>query len=151
VAAEQLACTAKPGDHLVDDQQRADLIRHPSKLLEVAVGRDQVPVRPWIGSTIIAATLLVVSTFDLLFNKLDAGPLALGKRMVERTAAAICVRSIVNPRRQRAELVLEVVSDQSHDSKRFPVKSPQNPITSVFFVKDFARRRAASTASAPPL
>ena len=60
---EHLARAAETGEHLVGDEQRADLVREFAQDAEIAWGRDDgFMLVPWIGSTMIAATSLVVST-----------------------------------------------------------------------------------------
>ena len=112
-------------------------------------GGTTLPAVPWIGSTMIAATCFVVSSSIFRFrNSTQCHPHdgnVLSK--AQRAHEAYGLRYM--PGMRGPSPCLKPPPSTGSTPPVLPWKPPQKPITSVCPVHDFARRRAASTASAP--
>src|SRR5690242_6839229 len=108
-----------------------------------------LPAVPWIGSTMIAATLFVVSSSIFLRRKSTQCHSQDGKVLSKAQRAQDAYGVAYDPGIRGPSLCLNDEPRSGSTPPVFPWKPPQKPMTSVFPVRDLASRSAASTASAP--
>ena len=122
LAPEHLAGAAESGDHLVDDEDGLDLIRDPAKLSEISRRRNDIAVRSLDRLDNDRSDIVCRLDFNFLFDEIDACPLAIREGMIERTAAAVRVRRVIDAVRKRPEAMLEIVADQAQHAERLTVE-----------------------------
>src|SRR6267154_4805783 len=119
---EHLAGAPEPGDHLVADEERAQLVGQLAEQLQIARGRHHVARGSLDRLNDDGRDVLRRLEVDLPAEELDAVPLARGKRLVERTARARRVRGEIRARREWAERVFEARPEQRKNAAGLSVE-----------------------------
>ena len=120
---EHLARAPEPGDHLVADQQGAQLGRQGAQLAQVAGGRHDVARRALNRLHDDRGDVVRRLERDLLPQEVHAMPVAGWEGLAERAAGARGVGARVGTGRQRPETVLEAAAQQRENTPRLPVKT----------------------------
>ena len=110
-------------DHLVADEERAQLVGQLAQLLQVAGGRDHVAGGALDRLHQDRGHVLRGLDLDLLPQELDAVPLARRERLVERAARAPGVGREVSAGHQRPERMLEARAEHRQHAAGLAVEA----------------------------
>src|SRR5436309_4064214 len=124
---EHLPGAPEPGDHLVANQQRAELVGETAERLEIAGRRDDVARGPLDRLDDDRGHVLARLELHLLPEELHAVPLARRECLVERAARARGVRRKISARHEGAQRVLEARAEHGEHTARLAVKAAPKP------------------------
>jgi hypothetical protein len=113
----------EPGDHLVGDQERAQLVGQRARRGQELGRRDHVPGRALHRLDDHRRYRARRGGLDLLAADLGAGDAAARVAEAHRAAVAVGVRDLVRARRHRSQLVLERRPHQRQHAQRLAVEA----------------------------
>ncbi len=138
--APPFAGASEAGDHLVGDQQRAEILGHRFHRGQPVVGRYHIARRPLHRLGDDRRERAAGTHLDLLARKIDAVQPAVGILQLERAAVAIGIRHSVLAALQRAVALLRFVADKAKHAAGLAMKAA--PEADRFIVPGRGTRQA---------